>query len=247
MFPLMHIKMVKDITGYLTDELIVGSLLPDVLRLIGCDWSKSHQIAKVIGKTSEKCSDVVIGALLHGEDPPGVDYFSDVSFRGIPWGWAFYRAWNYINKYLYIRVPRGLMPWIFHNMVEASVDMFLYETWKREIISHIVDVYSWKVDWEKLAVMLERNGIFIQRDLKGAYVEYLSLSLSRYVTRKCFIKSLYEITRRKFYRHGISVNLPLALYREIWENIYGDRDMLYDEFVKESYPVIETTYKEWCV
>ena len=246
MFPLMHVKAVLDVHGSLDDELILGALLPDVLRLTGCEWSRSHSAAIFIKDTLGRCHSITIGAMLHGEYPQGVDYYSDVGFKDIPWGWAFYTAWKYTSKHLHGKLPKGLVPWVFHNMVEASVDMYVYELWDHALVSHISDVYSWQIDWNVVEHMIVEAGLNLARNLKNAYRDYLTLSLGKYHDKRCFIRSLYEIARRKFYRHGIVMSLPLALFEKVWYAIYKDRKRLFDEYVSVSYDGLKHTYKEWC-
>ncbi|NOZ92543.1 hypothetical protein GM182_03595 [bacterium 3DAC] len=246
MFPLMHVKAVVDIHGTIDDNLILGSLLPDVLRLTGCGWSRSHSAAHFIKNTLGKCHGITIGAMLHGEYPPGVDFYSDVGFKNIPWGWAFYTAWKYTTKHLYYPLPKGLVPWVFHNMVEASVDIYLHEQWDKSLIAHVKDVYSWNVKWDVVEKMIIESGLNLARNLKDAYVDYLTLSLGKYHDRRCFVRSLYEIARRKFYRHGIVMNLPIDLFEEVWYAIYKDREFLYEQYVSVAYDGLKRTYKEWC-
>ncbi len=245
MFPLMHVKASLDIHGALSDELIAGSLLPDVLRLMGCDWGRSHSSALHLARTMGRCHEITIGALLHGENPKGVDFYSDVSFGGVPWGWAFYRAWQFVSGF-HLQLPKGLLPWVFHNMVEASVDIYLYEEWDRELVSHIRDIYSWDINWDVVEKLIAESGIILRRHLKGAFADYLELSVARYHSGKCFVLSLYEIARRKFYRHGIIFDIPLDTFMAIWYKVYENRKELYDEYVSVSYDGLRNTYKEWC-
>jgi hypothetical protein len=245
MFPLMHVKAVIDVHGIISDELIVGALLPDVLRLTGCRWDKSHSSALYLKDTLGRCHDITLGALIHGEMPKGIDYVSDVQFSSVSWGWAFYRAWLYVGVYRF-SLPTGLIPWVFHNMIEAAVDMYLFEMWDRRLIKHIEDIYSWNIDWEYVEKRIYLSGLKPRRSIGKAFEDYLGLSLAKYGDDKCFVKSLYEIARRKFYRHGIILDISPDTFRNIWLDIYGDRNLLYQEFVKYAYPVIEVTYKEWC-
>jgi len=247
MFPLMHVKAAVDIAGYFNDDLILGSLLPDVLRLSGCHWGRSHKAANFLKSVLGKCHNITVGSLLHGESPPGADYFSDVSFLNVPWGWAFYTAWRYSPKYLKKILPVGLLPWLLHNMVEAAVDLYIYESWNRDLIDHIADISSWDVSWEEIDILVKKSGLKTKRKLKQAYVDYLSISLKTYGEEKGVFFAIYEILRRKLYRHGFIIDIPSNFFEEFWYKLYVRRSELYYEYVRVSYPYLKETYERWCL
>ena len=190
MFPLFHaihaVKRFGDVPS-----VIVGSVLPDVLRYAGWPWHLSHSVDSRLGGVEGL--DLVVEA---AEDHIKVDTVSDASFEGIPIGWAFYRAMDFMGNKVFRR-HMAVWVWALHNVIEGVVEIPI---WKYGVNAHYLkSVFEKYPDWERLAGALGMS----TDELKGLYMGYVAFSVSRYSQIE---RLLAELVIRKFNRYSISVS-----------------------------------------
>ncbi len=223
MFPLFHV--VHAVKGF--DEIpdvVVGSVLPDVLRYAGWPWNLSHSVDERL-RSIEGLELVAEAA----QDHIRVDVVSDASFEGIPIGWAFYRAMGFMGSRVFRR-HMAVWVWALHNVIEGVVEMPIWKCGKGA--RYLEETFEEYRDWERLAEALGMSA----SELKGLYMGYVAFSVSRYSQME---KLLTEIVIRKFNRYSISVSPffvsdvvqdmlercdAIQMLREIWGLTGGEVD-----------------------
>ncbi|MDS1029119.1 hypothetical protein RDV78_01200 [Bacillota bacterium LX-D] len=126
MYPLAHLYLTKKALNRLTPTLALGSVLPDVLTSAGLDWQTAHSYKR----STHINRDLLLGDLIHGISLPGLDYYSDISYRNQA-GFAFQNA-KYLAKDLAaLKVPEKDVIWRGHNFIEMAVETFLNKTQHR--------------------------------------------------------------------------------------------------------------------
>jgi hypothetical protein len=123
MFPLTHLYVNQIILGSMNPMQAIGSVLPDLLTSNGIPWQQAHSL-------KDKCSlpwEVYIADALHGVGLPGLDYYTDQSYRHGE-GYAFYKA-RYIKDALTsLGVPEKDSLWRGHNIIEMAVEVNVRNT-----------------------------------------------------------------------------------------------------------------------
>jgi len=223
-FPLFHalhaVKKLGEEPG-----VFVGSVLPDVLRYAGWSWDRSHSVDRLLSGI-----DGLTGVAEASKDHIGVDSVSDASFAGVPIGWAFYRAMEFMGGKVF-RSHMTVWVWALHNVVEGLVEIPIWRCGVDSVfLRNIFENYG---DWDILASVLNISS----QTLRGLYIGYVAFSVDRYSSMK---QLLVDIVIRKFNRYSLSVSPTLIttvvadmlgyydssdLFKEIWMLTGGEMDV----------------------
>ncbi|QRN86233.1 hypothetical protein JR334_03140 [Clostridia bacterium] len=118
MFPLTHLYVNQIILGSMNPARAIGSVLPDLLVYNGIDWEDAHSIKKKFMLPR----DVFLADALHGVALPGLDYYTDKSYRNGN-GFAFYKAGHIKEDLSSLGVPERDCLWRGHNVIEMAVEV----------------------------------------------------------------------------------------------------------------------------
>ncbi|HHX51145.1 MAG TPA: hypothetical protein GX711_06880 [Clostridia bacterium] len=146
MYPLTHLYVTARVLGELTPALALGSILPDLLVGTGIPWSKAHQPLDLDITNRLENQEIALGAIIHGIDLPGLDYFSDLSYKDEK-GYAYQLAACLETEILQLGVHQDHVLWRGHNFIEMGVEVLLNEhhphLWlfleKARILTHLQD------------------------------------------------------------------------------------------------------------
>ncbi len=123
MFPLTHLYVNQIILGSMNPMQAIGSVLPDLLAYSGIAWERAHSLKD---EATLPC-DVYIADALHGVGLPGLDYYTDKSYRQGD-GYAFYKARYIKDALLTLGVPEGDCLWRGHNIIEMAIEVNIKNT-----------------------------------------------------------------------------------------------------------------------
>lgn len=131
MFPLTHLYVNRQVTGTMTPELALGSVLPDILTGLGISWERSHALKPCDGWPR----DIQRGDALHGVGLPGLDHFTDQSWNQGP-GYAFSKAEHFAGRMKDLGLPDNDLIWRGHNQVEMAIEIQIGRT-HRDLFDHL--------------------------------------------------------------------------------------------------------------
>ncbi len=131
MFPLTHLYVNQEVTGTMTPELALGSVLPDILAGLGISWDRSHALKPCEGWPL----DIQRGDALHGVGLPGLDHFTDQSWNKGP-GYAFSKARHIADRMKGLGLPDSDLIWRGHNQVEMAIEIQIGHT-HRQLFRHL--------------------------------------------------------------------------------------------------------------
>jgi len=124
MYPLSHIYVSYCALNQMDPPTALGSVLPDILVGTGIPWRKAHRSTEAPFQQYLISPALRLGAALHGIDLPGLDYFSDISYRNGK-GYAYQKA-TFIEKDV---IALGVQPehaaWRGHNFIEMAMEIKL--------------------------------------------------------------------------------------------------------------------------
>src|SRR6476660_5968914 len=139
MFPLAHAWMIEQCVPDLTLAHYLGCVWPDMLYGSPLSHQQTHRggVALVAyaadlppGDAADEFRQFVQGALSHGVEPRGFDWYSDEEYGGLPAserGYAFQRGRPLAER---AAVACGVAPdqgwWKAHNLIEMAFERGLY-------------------------------------------------------------------------------------------------------------------------
>lgn len=132
MYPLAHLYFAEKVLGRLSEELILGSIFPDVAFFSGFDWHESHSLGQKLrqGFSRDEKGMVLFcqGVISHGINPCGLDYYSDQQYGDYEKGYCYEKARPLINSVVEAcNLATGDGWWKAHNFVEMGVELYVFE------------------------------------------------------------------------------------------------------------------------
>jgi hypothetical protein len=129
MYPQTHVYFAQSILGKQSDQVSLGSILPDMLigeQFNHCEaHSKGVEIYNFLVKN---CSLLDFGqaVLTHGFTPEGLDYYGDEKYLDYEKGYSFEKARPFIQKTIEAcRIPPEMGWWKAHNIIEMGVELLV--------------------------------------------------------------------------------------------------------------------------
>ena len=139
MFPVAHAWLIDRMVAAPTPAHYLGCVWPDMLFGSPLSHTESHRsglrLAEAVrslppGPTREDFRAFVVGALSHGTDPHGFDWYSDEEYGGRPAGergYAFQQAVSLSEEAARAcDVPADQGWWKAHNLIEMAFEQPLY-------------------------------------------------------------------------------------------------------------------------
>ncbi|HET9980899.1 MAG TPA: hypothetical protein VFQ32_10675 [Ktedonobacterales bacterium] len=139
MFPIAHAWLIERLVAAPTSAHYLGCVWPDMLFESPLSHTESHRsgarLAKAVaempaGTARDEFRAFVVGALSHGTDPHGFDWYSDEAYGGRPAserGYAFQQAVAIsADAARACGVAPDLGWWKAHNVVEMAFEQPLY-------------------------------------------------------------------------------------------------------------------------
>lgn len=135
MFPLCHIYFTSKVFENISDFAIIGSIYPDIVISEAISRDMSHynteELFKYLIHSGKKMEEFAVGALTHGVDMKGLDYYSDENFpRGYK-GYCFEKG-KIIEENVIecCRIPREWGLWKAHNFIEMAFELYINQRHK---------------------------------------------------------------------------------------------------------------------
>lgn len=122
MFPLTHLHVNRCVWGALDPEQALGSVLPDLLTSNRIAWHEAHAIKR----PSLLPRNVFLSDAMHGTGLPGLDFYTDQSYRNGP-GYAFEKAKPLQDTLYALGLPWKDTLWRGHNIVEMAIEIMIGE------------------------------------------------------------------------------------------------------------------------
>lgn len=124
MYPLSHIYVSYCALNHMDPPTALGSVLPDILVGTGIAWRKAHRATEAPFQKHLLSPALRLGAALHGIDLPGLDYFSDISYRNSK-GYAYQKAVLIEKDVVELGVQPDHAAWRGHNFIEMAIEITL--------------------------------------------------------------------------------------------------------------------------
>jgi hypothetical protein len=139
MFPAAHAWLIERLVATPTPAHYLGCIWPDMLFGSPLSHTESHRsgvrLARAVatlpdGPAREQFHDFVVGALSHGTEPHGFDWYSDEEYGGRPaaeYGYAFQQGHALASDAARAcDVPEDQGWWKAHNLIEMAFEQPLY-------------------------------------------------------------------------------------------------------------------------
>lgn len=129
MYPQTHVCFAELLAGRHSDQISLGSILPDML-VGGCfnhleAHSKGAEIYNFLVK-NRALLDFGQAVMTHGFVPKGLDYYGDEKYLDFEKGYCFEKARPFINKTIEAcNIPSEMGWWKAHNIVEMGVELLV--------------------------------------------------------------------------------------------------------------------------
>lgn len=129
MYPQTHVYFAETLIGRQSEQISLGSILPDLL-VGGCfnhceAHSKGAEIYNYLIK-NRSLPDFGLAVLTHGFIPKGLDYYGDEKYLEYEKGYSFEKARPYIKKTVEAcNIPPEMGWWKAHNIVEMGVELLV--------------------------------------------------------------------------------------------------------------------------
>lgn len=130
MFPMCHIYFANEVLGQLSCFSLLGSIYPDIAGLANLSRNVTHyntaDLYEFFKFKDVKMKEFAMGAVTHGVDLKGLDYYSDEMYPGLDSGYCFYMGKEIENEVIECcRIPREWGLWKAHNFIEMAFDLYL--------------------------------------------------------------------------------------------------------------------------
>lgn len=129
MYPQTHVHFAETLIGRKSDQISLGSILPDML-VGGCfnhleAHSKGAEIYNFL-VNNRSMLDFGQAILTHGFVPRGLDYYGDEKYLDFEKGYSFEKARPFIKKTIEAcNIPFEMGWWKAHNIVEMGVELLV--------------------------------------------------------------------------------------------------------------------------
>lgn len=130
MFPMCHIYFASRVLDELSDYAVLGCIYPDMLIPHKLTRDITHYNTNGLYgffKDRDSCmKDFAGGAVTHGVDMTGLDYYSDESYPGLDRGYCFERGREIEQDVIdCCSIPEKWGLWKAHNFIEMAFDLYL--------------------------------------------------------------------------------------------------------------------------
>lgn len=191
MFPLSHIYFAERLMDNPNEYILLGSIYPDAVISSRLGRDTTHYNTKDLycffrGKDNQM-RDFAIGAMSHGVDMKGLDYYSDEGYQGYSSGYCFVKAAEIEEDVITCcNIPPEWGLWKAHNFIEMAFELYLY----RNDCSLI----------DKFNNILQNNEL----------IRYVCIALAEYynLDSECLVSGLNSFS--KFFEYGIMDEKKLA-------------------------------------
>ena len=218
MYPLTHLYVTARVVEKLTPALALGSILPDLLVGAGIPWSKAHQPLQLDLAHRLNNQEIALGAMIHGIDLPGLDYFSDLSY-GDGKGYAYQLAACLQEEILQLGIHPEHVLWRGHNFIEMGVEIHL-----NKIHSHL-----WSfLEQARASTHLQNEIQQLALELRAKHPELIGSILNRFLKMRGQKNNLikdYSLKLASFYQISLPEEQSLLILNRsllLVENSYPD-------------------------
>lgn len=129
LYPQTHVHFAETLIGRESDQVTLGSILPDMLVSNWFKHSEAHSKGAEIYKFLVKnCSLLDFGqaVLTHGFIPKGLDYYGDEKYLDFEKGYSFEKARPFVEKTIEAcNIPPEMGWWKAHNIIEMGVELLV--------------------------------------------------------------------------------------------------------------------------
>ena len=129
LYPQTHVYFSEILIGRQSDQISLGSILPDML-VGGCfNHSEAHSAGAGIYSFLVKYRSLLDfgqAVLTHGFVPKGLDYYGDEKYLDYEKGYSFEKARPFIQKTVEAcNIPPEMGWWKAHNIIEMGVELLV--------------------------------------------------------------------------------------------------------------------------
>ena len=129
MYPQTHVYFAEMILDGQSDEITLGSILPDMLNGRGINHYDSHSKGSEIFcflKQYQTLLDFGKAVLTHGFVPKGLDYYGDEKYLDYEKGYCFEKARPFVlDTVEACNIPPEMGWWKAHNIVEMGIELIV--------------------------------------------------------------------------------------------------------------------------
>jgi len=132
MFPLTHALVAQNLIKDVGSRAVLGGVFPDLANVIGINRDVTHEMGEDFYRFcriyDEDFLDFAQAVISHGANPPGLDYYADVSFEGQDTGYCFQRGAPLVDQVVKTcGIPPQMGLWKAHNFIEMAFDVISAE------------------------------------------------------------------------------------------------------------------------
>lgn len=131
MYPQTHVYFAEMVLGCGGDDVVLGSVLPDMLTGSVFDHLEAHTKAMDIFSFLRKEKSLLgfgQAAATHGFVPKGLDYYGDEKYLHFEKGYCFEKARALVEETVAAcRIPPEMGWWKAHNIIEMGVELLISE------------------------------------------------------------------------------------------------------------------------
>lgn len=129
MYPQTHVYFSEILIGKQSDQISLGSILPDMLVGELFNHCEAHSTGAEIYKflvKNRSLPDFGQAVLTHGFNPKGLDYYGDEKYLDCEKGYSFEKARPFIQKTVEAcNIPPEMGWWKAHNIIEMGVELLV--------------------------------------------------------------------------------------------------------------------------
>jgi hypothetical protein len=241
MFPMCHIYFADRVIRKSSQFTILGSIYPDIISsAIGrdCTHYNTLQLYNYFKDEDVNMKDFSVGAITHGVDMKGLDYYSDENYPGMDKGYCFEKA-KQIEKDVIdcCKIPEKLGLWKAHNFIEMAFDICIYRQnkWLSESLKNVLeDSVVIKYVSKELNVFLNTDQKVLEDKFKRFtdFIEYKEISESTMMKKYCVqLESKYGII-------DVSNIYGSEIIKKSMELIKDEIDIFFDYTISQAAKVI---------
>ncbi len=129
MYPQTHVYFAEALIGRQSDQVTLGSILPDMLVGRGFNHLEAHSKGAEIYcflRKNSALSDFRLAVPTHGFVPKGLDYYGDEKYLDFEKGYCFEKARPFTTKTIEAcNIPPEMGWWKAHNIIEMGVELLV--------------------------------------------------------------------------------------------------------------------------
>lgn len=132
MYPLAHLYFAEQALQDLNEEIILGSIFPDVAFFSGFDWHESHSLGQRLWHQFCRQEESMVlfcrGVISHGIEPQGLDYYSDQQYSDYEKGYCYEKARPLVDGVVEAcNISSGDGWWKAHNFIEMGTELYVFD------------------------------------------------------------------------------------------------------------------------